>query len=99
MCVSRAVVSAFSIRFTERPCPFSVPETGSDATDLDLNSFHRGILDARMRREVRIPDWYLLLVAVLGTLSGGESLLDLERFARRHHALLGKKLACLATIR
>jgi hypothetical protein len=31
-------------------------------------------------------------VAVLGILSGCESLRDLERFARRHHAVLGKEL-------
>ena len=41
-----------------------------------------------MRRGVRIPAWYLLLVAVLGILSKCESLRDLERFARRHHAVL-----------
>ena len=41
-----------------------------------------------MRRGVRIPAWYLLLVAVLGILSKCGSLRDLERFARRHHAVL-----------
>ncbi len=34
-----------------------------------------------MRRGIRIPAWYLLLVAVLGILSGCQSLWDLERFA------------------
>jgi len=69
-----------------------VPETASAATDLDLISFLKAIPDARMRRGVRIPAWYLLLVAVLGILSGCESLRDLERFARRHHSVLGKQL-------
>jgi len=69
-----------------------VPETGSAAIDLDLISLLKAIPDARMRRGVRIPAWYLLLVAVLGILSGCESLRDLERFARRHHAVLGKEL-------
>ena len=69
-----------------------MPETGSAATDLDLISFLKAIPDARMRRGVRIPAWYLLLVAVLGILSGCESLRDLERFARRHHVVLGKEL-------
>ena len=68
--------------------PFLVPETASAATDLDLISFLKAIPDARMRRGVRIPAWYLLLVAVLGILSGCESLRDLERFARRHHSVL-----------
>jgi len=36
-----------------------VPETGSAATDLDLISFLKAIPDARMRRGVRIPAWYL----------------------------------------
>ena len=45
-----------------------------------------------MRRGVRIPAWYLLLVAVLGILSKCESLRDLERFARRHHAVLTESL-------
>jgi hypothetical protein len=77
-----------------------VPETGSAATDLDLISFLKAIPDSRMRRGIRIPAWYLLLVAVLGILSGCESLRDLERysfgegfaFARRHHAVLGEQL-------
>jgi hypothetical protein len=41
-----------------------------------------------MRRGVRIPAWYLLLVAVLGILSRCQSLRDLERFAIRHHSVL-----------
>ena len=41
-----------------------------------------------MRRGIRIPALYLLLVAVLGILSKRESLRDLERFARRHHGVL-----------
>ena len=45
-----------------------------------------------MRRGIRIPAWYLLLVAVLGILSGCESLRDLERFARRHHGVLTEAL-------
>ena len=43
-----------------------MPETGSAATDLDLISFLKAIPDVRMRRWIRIPAWYLLLVAVLG---------------------------------
>ena len=46
-------------------------ESASAATDLDLISFLKAIPDARMRRGVRIPAWYLLLVAVLGILSPG----------------------------
>ena len=44
-------------------------ESVSAATDLDLISYLKAIPDARMRRGVRIPAWYLLLVAVLGILS------------------------------
>ena len=60
-----------------------MPENASPATDLDLISYLRAIPDARMRRGVRIPAWYLLLVAVLGILSGCQSLRDLERFVSR----------------
>ena len=66
--------------------------SASAATDLDLISFLKAIPDARMRRGVRIPAWYLLLVAVLGILSQCQSLRDLERFARRHHAVLTEAL-------
>ena len=34
-----------------------------------------------MRRGIRIPAWYLLLVAVLGILSGCQSLRDLESYS------------------
>ena len=69
-----------------------MPETAAPATDLDLISFLKAIPDARMRKGIRIPAWYLLLVAVLGILSKCESLRDLERFARRHHAVLTETL-------
>lgn len=45
-----------------------------------------------MRRGVRIPAWYSLLVAVLGILSRAQSLRDLERFAIRHHKVLTEEL-------
>jgi len=65
-----------------------VPQSASAACDLDLISYLKAIPDSRMRRGVRIPAWYLLLVAALGILSKCESLRDLERFARRHHGVL-----------
>jgi hypothetical protein len=58
-----------------------VPESPAAATDLDLISYLKAIPDARMRRGVRFPAWYLLLVAVLGILSGCQSLRDLERYS------------------
>lgn len=67
-------------------------ESATAATDLDLISYLRSIPDARMRRGVRFPAWYLLLVAVLGILSRCQSLRDLERFAIRHHAVLTEAL-------
>ena len=65
-----------------------MPKTAAAATDLDLISYLKAIPDARMRREVRIPAWYLLLVAVLGILSRCQSQRDMERFAIRHHSVL-----------
>ena len=69
-----------------------MPETASAATDLDLISYLKAIPDARMRRGVCFPAWYLLLVAVLGILSRCQGLRDLERFARRHHGILTEAL-------
>jgi hypothetical protein len=69
-----------------------VLQSVSAATDLDLISFLKAIPDTRMRRGIRIPAWYLLLVAVLGILSKCESLRDLERFARRRHGVLTETL-------
>jgi hypothetical protein len=43
-----------------------VSEIALPATDLDLISFLMAIPDARMLRGIRIPAWYLLLLAVLG---------------------------------
>ena len=63
-------------------------ESVSAATDLDLISHLKEIPDARMRRGVRIPAWYPLLIAVLGMLSRCQSLRDLERFAIRHYSVL-----------
>ena len=67
-------------------------ETAFPAADLDLISFLRAIPDTRLRRGIRFPAWYLLLVAVLGILSGCQSLRDLERFAIRHHTDLTQAL-------
>ena len=67
-------------------------ENVSDATDLDLVSYLRSIPDARTRRGVWFPAWYLLLVAVLGILSGCQSFRDLERFAIRLHSVLTEAL-------
>ena len=77
-----------------RSAEFTPPcaRTRSAATDLDLISYLKAIPDARMRRGVRIPAWYLLLVAVLGIMSGCQSLRDLERFAIRHHSVLSEAL-------
>jgi hypothetical protein len=69
-----------------------VLKSESAVVDLDLISYLKAIPDARLRRGVRIPAWYLLLVAVLGILSRCQSLRDLERFAIRHHGVLTEAL-------
>jgi hypothetical protein len=69
-----------------------VLESASAVTDQDLISYLRSIPDARMRRGVRFPAWFLLLVAVLEILSGCQSLRDLERFAVSHHTVLTEAL-------
>ena len=73
-----------------------MPETRSVAIDQaapdDLINFLKAIPDGRYRRGVRYPQWFLLLVAVLGILSGCRSSRDLEAFARRHREALNETL-------
>lgn len=73
-----------------------MPETCSAPDDQaapnDLISFLKAIPDGRYRRGVRYPQWFLLLVAVLGILSGCRSSRDLEAFARRHREALNQAL-------
>jgi hypothetical protein len=45
-----------------------------------------------MRRGVRYPQWWMLLVAILAILSGQGSLVGMERFATRHLALVNEVL-------
>ena len=73
-----------------------MPQNCSGAVDqlapADLISFLKAIADGRFRRGVRYPQWFLLLVAVLGILSGCRSSRDLEAFAKRHHKALNPAL-------
>jgi len=69
------------------------PDAAVDQADAnDLISFLKAIPDGRYRRGVRYPQWFLLLVAVLGILSGCRSSRDLEAFARRHRQVLNQAL-------
>ena len=65
-------------------------ETPTAATD--LISFLKALPDCRMRRGVRFPQWWMLLVAILAILSGQGSLLGMERFAKRHRKALNELL-------
>ena len=73
-----------------------MPETPSAAATQtppdDLLSFLKAIPDGRYRRGVRYPQWFLLLVAVLGILSGCRSSRDLEAFAKRNRDVLNQVL-------
>jgi hypothetical protein len=73
-----------------------MPDIDSAAADqpapADLISFLKAIPDGRYRRGVRYPQWFLLLVAVLGILSGCRSSRDLEAFAKRHREALNQAL-------
>ena len=62
-----------------------IPDAAADQLDSsDLISFLKAIPDGRFRRGVLYPQWFLLLVAVFGILSGSRSSRDLEAFAKRH---------------
>ena len=65
-----------------------MPQTTAPAVDFsadaDLITFLKAIPDGRYRRGVRYPQWYLLLITVLGILSDCRSSRDLgpRPFAR-----------------
>jgi len=58
----------------------------------DLICFLQALPDCRMRRGIRFPQWWMLLVAVLAILSGQGSLVGMERFAKRHRLTLNELL-------
>ena len=64
--------------------------TPADASDLIY--FLKALPDCRMRRGIRFPQWWMLLVAILAILSGQGSLVGMERFAKRHRLTLNKLL-------
>ncbi|QPN69518.1 transposase family protein [Synechococcus sp. CBW1108] len=76
-----------SIGFGRREWATSMPQIPDAAADQldsnDLISFFKAIPDGRFPRGVRYPQWFLLLVAMLGILSGSRSSRDLEAFAKR----------------
>ena len=64
----------------------------TSATATDLISFLKALPDCRMRRGIRFPQWWMLLVAILAILSNQGSLLGMERFAKRHRKTLNELL-------
>ncbi len=62
------------------------------AATADLIAFLQALPEGRKSRGVRYPQWLLLLMAILGILSGCRSARDLERFAKRHHQAFGAAL-------
>ena len=69
----------------------SEPAT-SPVSASDLISFLKALPDCRMRRGIRFPQWWMLLVAILSILSGQGSLVGMERFAKRHRQTLNELL-------
>jgi len=62
------------------------------AAATDLISFLKALPDCRMRRGIRFPQWWMLLVAIMAILSGQGSLMGMERFAKRHRKTLNELL-------
>ena len=62
------------------------------AVAADLISFLKALPDCRLRRGIRYPQWWMLLVAILAILSNQGSLLGMERFAKRHRKTLNELL-------
>ena len=73
------------------PMPVSFDPAEPDAA-ADLITLLKALPSCRMRRGVRYPQWWMLLVAILAILSGQGSLVGMERFAKRHLALLNEVL-------
>jgi hypothetical protein len=68
------------------------PEPANPAAASDLISFLKALPDCRMRRGIRFPQWWMLLVVILSILSGQGSLVGMERFAKRHRQTLNELL-------
>ena len=66
--------------------------TTTPAAANDLISYLKALPDCRMRRGIRFPQWWMLLVAILSILSDKGSLLGMERFAKRHRQTLNELL-------
>jgi hypothetical protein len=66
--------------------------TNNSVAPSDLISFLKALPDCRMRRGIRFPQWWMLLVAILAILSGQGSLVGMERFAKRHRQTLNELL-------
>ena len=66
--------------------------TNNSVAASDLISFLKALPDCRMRRGIRFPQWWMLLVAILAILSGQGSLVGMERFAKRHRQTLNELL-------
>jgi hypothetical protein len=62
------------------------------AASADLIAFLQALPEGRKRRGVHYPQWLLLLMAILGIVSGCRSARDLQRFANRHHQAFGAAL-------
>jgi hypothetical protein len=75
-------------------CHPLVPLLENPAAATDLISFLKALPDCRMRRGIRFPQWWMLLVAILAILSNQGSLMGMERFAKRHRKMLNH---CLGT--
>ena len=58
----------------------------------DLIAFLQAVQEGRKRKGVRWLQWLLLLIAILGILSGCSSARDPERFAKWHHQTFGAAL-------
>jgi hypothetical protein len=58
----------------------------------NLISFLKALPDNRIRRGVRFPQWWMLLVAILAILRNEGSLVGIARFARRHREVLNELL-------
>ena len=83
---------AYGVVRGNRICPLASQPATTPAVASDLISFLKSLPDFWMRRGIRFPQWWFLLVAILSILSGQGSLVGMERFAKRHRQTLNDLL-------
>ena len=72
---------AYGFVHGNRSCLLACEPAITPAAASDLISFLKALPDYRMHRGIRFPQWWMLLVSILSSLSGQGSLVGMERYS------------------